>query len=86
MGRIRGYRLKFLNAELYWNRLEFDYYRMLINNVIGVDDGIEKVIGMLTGYPTVEAVIGLIEIVGPTKLAWLAAFITVIVIGRMFRK
>jgi hypothetical protein len=46
---MRGYRLKFLKDGLYWERLEFDYSRMLMNNVIGVEDGMENVIGMLTG-------------------------------------
>ena len=50
-----------------------------------MDDGIEKLIGTYTGYPIVEVVKELIEIVGLINEVS-SALITVIVIGNIFLK
>lgn len=74
-----------LNALLYYYKVWFYYSVIVINKVIYVDDGIEKLIGTYTGYPIVEAVNELIEIVGLINEVS-SALITVIVIGNIFLK
>jgi hypothetical protein len=45
-----------------------DYSLIVKNRDIYVDDGMEKITGISTAYPTVETVIVFIPIVGRTKL------------------
>ncbi len=82
---ILGVIEKFLNAELYCSKVWLDYSLIVKNRDIYVDDGMEKITGISTAYPTVETVIVFIPIVGRTKLVW-SALITVIVIGKIFLK